>query len=207
MRLFAVMLGLFGMGAVAMAQNDLLPPDRYGIPSNLKLYSQSDPKATLETVAKLLQLKRYDYLLAQVVDPAAVDPKVEERARVLFPQVDKEFQDLREFQKRNRDRFERDQLLPLDPVEFGKKVDDEAKRRAFKVLLKDVEKNLDDFPENVKLYRKFVREGVFNDFGGMASFILKDMPDQRVFLKRDGRRWLVEDRKVEIEKPAPPVEK
>ena len=49
---------------------------RYGIAANLKSFPQATPKQALASVLKAIDLKRIDYLLAQLSDPQWVDERV-----------------------------------------------------------------------------------------------------------------------------------
>lgn len=56
------------------------PMTRHGVQPDLKSFAQATPKETLASVVKALDLKRYDYLLAQLADPDWVDTRVESLA-------------------------------------------------------------------------------------------------------------------------------
>jgi hypothetical protein len=49
---------------------------RYGVPADLKSYPQGSAKETLASVLKAVDAGRYDYLVAQLADPAWVDDRV-----------------------------------------------------------------------------------------------------------------------------------
>src|SRR5262245_56320977 len=53
------------------------PGTRHGIAPDLRSYPQGSPKETLASVLKTIDLKRFDYLLAQLADPDWVDARVE----------------------------------------------------------------------------------------------------------------------------------
>jgi hypothetical protein len=193
------------MSSIASAQQeDFLPPDRFGIPSNIKLYPQNDPKTTLETFSKLLDAKRYDYLAAHVIDPAIIDARVAARVQVVYDGINKDLQARREFQQRNIDRFERDQLLPVDPEQFRALVQQEAEKAAFKQVVQQIRDTLAEFPENVRMVRKILREGIVDDRGGTALVSPKEGSGVKVYLKRQNRRWFVENRQQDDPAPVTP---
>ena len=204
MRILLAMLLLPGIVA-AQGNVEAPPPDRYGVASNLKLYPQATPKEALETATKLLEARKYDYLLAHVVDPVVVDARVTERALAIERTIFLELELVREEQKRNLDRVERLDRLPGDPQEFIVFVRAEAVKRAFKQVIKDVQETLSDYPENVKIFRRCLREGEVLDSGGTFRFSLADVPGKQVYLKRAGKRWFLEDRQLEPEKPTAPA--
>ena len=57
--------------------------DRYGIAPDLAAFPQKTPQDTLASVIKSAEAKRFDYLTAQLADPAFVDDRVDSR-RVTF---------------------------------------------------------------------------------------------------------------------------
>jgi hypothetical protein len=64
---FAVGLSVFAAGA----------GERYGIAPDLKTYPQGSPKEALASVLKAAEPGRFDYLAAQLADPAWVDGRVQ----------------------------------------------------------------------------------------------------------------------------------
>jgi hypothetical protein len=53
------------------------PVSRHGVAIDIKSYPQATPKETLASVFKAVELKRFDYLVAQLSDPEDVDARVE----------------------------------------------------------------------------------------------------------------------------------
>src|SRR5207245_5080159 len=53
------------------------PPARFGITADLETYSQGTAKQTLQSIAKALDRKRIEYVLAHLTDPSFVDEKVD----------------------------------------------------------------------------------------------------------------------------------
>jgi hypothetical protein len=50
---------------------------RYGIPPDLGAFSQKTPQDTLDSVLKAAEMKRFDYLTAQLADPVYIDERVQ----------------------------------------------------------------------------------------------------------------------------------
>jgi hypothetical protein len=71
----AVLLGLTVLVPMGRAEKEK-PPARYGIAADLKAYPQDTPKAALASALKAIAAKRFDYLVAQLADPAFIDPRV-----------------------------------------------------------------------------------------------------------------------------------
>ncbi len=68
---------LFTLLLVAAGLAQVLRLDtRYNIGVDRPNYAQDTPKATLAAVIKAIETKKYDYLMAHLVDPAFVDPRV-----------------------------------------------------------------------------------------------------------------------------------
>ena len=63
---FAVGLGAFAAGA----------GERYGVAPDLKTYPQATPKEALASALKAAEAGRFDYLAAQLADPAWVDERI-----------------------------------------------------------------------------------------------------------------------------------
>jgi hypothetical protein len=71
----APLLGLLLLtGCLWSADNSV---SRHGIAPDCKSYPQATPKETLGSVLKAVELKRFDYLVAQLTDPADIDARVE----------------------------------------------------------------------------------------------------------------------------------
>src|ERR1051326_8829805 len=58
----------------AWAQKKPEPPPHFGVVAETEFNPQDSPKQTLASIAKALERKRMDYLLAHLVDPAFTDP-------------------------------------------------------------------------------------------------------------------------------------
>jgi hypothetical protein len=65
-------LVLLSLPLVAMAQDDV----RHGVRRDAKAYPQGTPKEALTSVLKAIEARKFDYLVAQLADPAFVDDRV-----------------------------------------------------------------------------------------------------------------------------------
>jgi hypothetical protein len=220
-------LAVAGSVAVAEELKDVTLPSRYGISPNADFYPQGTPKEAVATAAKLIEKKRYAYLLAHVLDPAVVDAQVEARVQLLTPAVETRLANLREEQKRGlRADTNPDEVVPAEPSAFAAKVRAEAERQAFAALVTAMQENLAEFPENVPQFAQIGRDGTISESGPTATAEVKGLPAKKVFLKQlpvaatkesrvvienvpttrydpiSVQRWFVEDRQVEVEKKA-----
>jgi hypothetical protein len=76
--MLACLLGL-SMISVAAAQEKkpVQPMPRFGITADLETYPQGSAKQALQSVAKALDRKRVEYILAHLSDPTFVDEQVQ----------------------------------------------------------------------------------------------------------------------------------
>lgn len=119
--------------------------ERYGVAPDLKTYPQATPKEALASALKAADAGRFDYLAAQLADPAWVDERVKR----------------------------------LYGGRFDEQVEDSRARLS---------------PTALKLLRRFLADGAWSEEQGTASARLKDDPDRRVYLRRVGDRWYLENR-------------
>ena len=220
---------LAGVGSIAVAEElkDITLPSRYGIAPNADFYPQGSPKEALATAAKLIEKQRYAYLLAHVIDPQVVDAQVAARIQQLTPAVEKRLAEIRADQKRNpRADISPDVVIPADPIGFAAKVRTDAEKQAFADLVRALQENLAEFPENVAQLSAIDRantEDTLKASGPTATAEAKGVANKKVFLKQVGiaatrqsrvvvenkpatrydpttvQRWFLEDRQVEIE--------
>ena len=198
----AVLLGAAGLAA--FGQDAPLPP-RYGVPANLDLFPQDSPKAALSSVVRAVERGRTDYLVAHLIDPAFVDARVADRARLLEKQVEEDLRALRERQLDNPALAPREDRVPADPKGFAEAVRREAERRAFRLVARDIRATLDENPDHLKDLRRFLRDGQITDAGDTATAAVGAVKDRAVFFRRAGNRWYVQDRKRP--EAAPPAKK
>ncbi len=191
------------IGSQASAQPNAEEKPRYGIAANTDLYPQTTPKATLESAIKLLENKRYDYFVAQILDPGVLEAKIRDRAERLEAVVERDLLRKRDEQKASPDSVPAREKLSIEPKEFAAAIAAEAYARSFKFVVKDLQAQLDEYPENLKIFRKFLAEGQVAEAGATASFTHKDIPGKTLYLKNNGKRWFLEDKQADEPKATP----
>ena len=201
MRGLWILLVMAAFAAGAMAQPTADEKPRFGIAPNFDLYPQNTPKAALETATKLLENRRYDYFVAHVLDPVLLESKIRERAERLEKEVELQLLQKRDEQKLAPDSVTARERLPIEPKAFAAIVRDEAVNRSFKYVVRDLQAQLAEYPENLKLFRKYAAEGQFADAGTTATVTHKDGPGKSVYLRNNGKRWFLEDRQSDEVKP------
>lgn len=77
MRSLLALALLLGPGLALAARTDPTPDTRYGIPLDAKAYPQATAKEALTSVIKAVEAQRFEYLVAQLADPAFVDERVQ----------------------------------------------------------------------------------------------------------------------------------
>ena len=178
-------------------------PPRFGVVLRPKVYPQSTPKEVLTSVIEAAEKGEFNYLLANLLDPAFVDARLADRAKQFEPVIEVELATLRDFQKQNAERILPDARVPDEPVRFRAVVADQARTRAYRQLVRDVQEKLAEDPEVMKDLRRFNRTGTFNENGDTAKVGHPDIKDRAVFLKKIGDRWFVENRQTEEKPPEP----
>ena len=206
MRTVATLTILLLTGVTALAQDAPLPvPPRYKVVANVEVYPQRTPKEALASALKAIEREKFDYLTAHLIDPRFVDARVEDRARLIETEVDRDLRQVRTEQRQNPALVQLAERLPDDPKLFAEDVAKEARLRAFRLVARDIRANLLENPDSAKLLRQFLREGAFVDGGETSTATLKDQKDRSVFFRRVGDRWFVEDRQQPEAAPAAPV--
>jgi len=70
-----VFAGLILLAALAAPAADA-PAKRFGVAADLKTFPQATPQESLAAVLKAIEMKRADYIVAQLADPEFVDRRV-----------------------------------------------------------------------------------------------------------------------------------
>jgi len=208
MRIFFTFAILCGAAGLAWTQppppkKPIEVPPRFGVQHRPKVYPQATPKQALESVIAAADKGEFNYMLAHLLDPAFVERRLTERAKQFEPDVGRELIALREFQKQNPDRVVATARVPDDPVQFRAMIAEQARTRAYRQLVRDVQDKLSEDPESLKDLRRFYRSGTINEAGDTATIGLPDIRDRSVYLKKIGERWFVEDRQTDAKTTAP----
>lgn len=196
---FAVVM-LCAAVAVGQPPPAEVPPERYGVRAEVVLYPQGTPKQAVASLAALIERKKYEYLVAQVLDPATVDARVAQRASVFLPGIERQLDDQRARQRLQPASVDPNARVPDDAKLFAELAQAKADGIAFREVVKDVRAHLDEYPENLAFFRRLAKDGDFADAGAESAGSLKADPTRKLFLKKDGPRWVVEDRKTDAKK-------
>jgi hypothetical protein len=189
--------------AAASAQVEL-PPERYGVRPDPTLYPQDTARQAVATLAALAEKKRFEYLVAHLLDPAVVDERVRQKAAAVYPAVERQLVEVRGRQRLKPADVSPDDFLSDDPQKFGQQVQDRATQAAFRAVVAEAESHLSEYPEHLAFFRRLAKDGVFAETADAAGVSLKTDPDQKLFLRKAGSRWTVEDRKADKPAPAEP---
>ncbi|OWK36064.1 hypothetical protein [Fimbriiglobus ruber] len=199
MRKILALAVLLGAATITVGQQpDGPPPIRYAVGTNVETFPQTSARETLASVVRAIERNKADYLAAYLLDPVFVDARVADRAKLIEPAVDRDLRAVRNAQRQKDVEVRPEEKLPLEPKLFDIAVREEANRRAFKLVTKDVREYLIENPDTLKDLKRFLRDGVFTDAGESASVALKDVKDRQVFLKKIGTRWFIEDRQKDV---------
>jgi hypothetical protein len=86
----------------------------------------------------------------------------------------------------------------LDPMFVDDRI--AGTKTSFAQLVADVKTKLGEDSEALKELRRFAREGEFKDEEATSSVSLKDVKDRKVFFRKVGDRWFVENRQQDEKK-------
>jgi hypothetical protein len=89
----AVAFGLLAALVGLEGDDSPKPGVRYGVTADLKSYPQTGPKETLSSVLKAAEAGRFDYVVAQLADPAWVDERID---RLYHGRFEEQFADTRQ---------------------------------------------------------------------------------------------------------------
>lgn len=179
---FAIGL-LMVLASISSAQEE----SRYNILLNQGLYNQKTPKDTVAAVITAIERERIDYLAAHLMPQAEIEARLAKTA-LYFEKVAAE-------QLANSA-----QGANLKGPELQARVKEKAAILNFKNLVDSMSKKLVDEPDTLKMLKRFVREGEFNEAGDETVVVLKDVKDRKIFLKKIDGRWFFENRREEPSK-------
>jgi hypothetical protein len=178
-QLLAVVL-LISLPALTMAQDE--DTRRFGLRYNKDLYSQETPKKTLSALFRAFERDRYDYLVAQLLDPAFVD----EQLKLSYPI----------YEKAAREQVVKEGLerRGFDPIFIRQRVRDLANQANFEYLVRRIRAKLDNDPEALKEMKRLASEGTIDEGADGTTVKHKDVKDHTLFLRKIGERWFVENK-------------
>jgi hypothetical protein len=70
----------------------------------------------------------------------------------------------------------------------------------FDELVAETKRKLADNPDTLKELQRFLKEGEWDSVENTASASLKDVKDRKVFMKKIGKRWYLENKQKEESK-------
>lgn len=160
---------------------------RFGIEFNPINYPQKTPQDTIKSVAKALDAGRFDYMMAHLVDPKYVDPRVEEYLAIIVPraEIKAEEDDIAQ---------EVDTLTRRKKIAAKEKKDKARQVVAFNRLVVETRKNFEEDPVLVKELRLFAKSGEFETDEDRSSGSLKGVTTRKVFMRKKEDRWFMEER-------------
>jgi len=167
---------------------------RFGVAARLKSFPQDTAQKALRSAVDAIERGEYAYLLAHLMDPQFVDARVADRGKQLEPGIEVELARLRGAQKQTPRGIAPEARVPDDPTLFKAMAGREARTRAFRLIVRDVQDKLTDDPTVLRDLRRFLREGAFADQPGGTRVGPTDVKDRAVFLRQIGDRWFVENR-------------
>jgi hypothetical protein len=154
----AAVLALVVLGTASPAQ-DKKAASRYGFDVNETTYPQKTPADAMNSIARAIERKKVDYLLAQMADPAYVDYWVE-RYKGDFTQAKEE----------------------------GKRL------LAFDRLVRETTDYFLNDPLIVRDLRIFAKDAKWEEKDDIAVGTVESIPARKVFLKKVGDRWFLENK-------------
>jgi hypothetical protein len=170
------------------------PKIRYGVTPLIRLYQQSSPKIALDSAVKAMEKSRFDYVAAQLLDPAFVDRESTRRGVAFMADVEAEFRTRRIRENEGFSGIPRDQRVPAEPDKLQPLLDAECQARGFRKFVNDLRGLSADDPSQLKELRRFLRDGQIAESGDTAKVTLADTRDRFVFLKKIDGRWYLENR-------------
>ena len=207
MRIAMTLTVLLGMTAAATAQRppvEVNPAPRFNVLYNERFFKQASPKDTLASVVKAADLRQFDYITVYLMDEAYADGKIAERARDFEGAVER---GLRAERARDRaDPFKpaMENRLPLDPIEFGKRIQAEATQRGYRQLVAEVRERFVEDPSYIRELQRYLRDGEVTLADTTAKMTLKAEKGKAIYFKKIGSRWFMEDRLTEAPAAAAP---
>src|SRR5262249_34270206 len=186
---------------------DTTPKPRFGVPYKQKAYPQDTAKKALASAVEAIGKGDFSYLVAHLLDPGFIELRLSDRAKQFEAPVELELSRLRDYQIRNPDKFQPEDRIPTDRVQFQALIVERSRERAYRQLLRDIETKLLNDPEAIKDLKKILRDGTITDEPGGARGVHPSVKDRAVYFKKIGDRWFLENRQEDIPKTSPEEKK
>jgi len=155
---------------------------RFGVRQNPDVYPQDTPKNTLNSLLRVLDKQRYDYLVAFFMEPAFVA----EQLRITYPKY--------EAAAREQVRNENLQQKGFGQIYIRDRITELATQANFEYLVRRVRSKLDSDPDTLKELRRIARNGDIQDDGETASVRYKEIKDRTIYLHKIGGFYYLENR-------------
>lgn len=195
MRMTAMMMVLT-ITALSLAQPPVVPnpAPRFNVLFNERFFSQASPKETLAAVVKAAELGQFDYIAAYLLDEVEADALIASRATDVQTATDNDLRIRRQQERSDPFRPAVENPLPLEPKAFEDRVRQEATRRGFEQLVRDLRERFAEDPAHIRELQNFLRNGDVTMADKTARITLKTDKGREMFFKKVGNRWFMENR-------------
>jgi hypothetical protein len=160
MRAVLISLAIAFVAALSTASDEpKKAPRRFGFDVDQETFPQQTPDKAMKSIARALDRKKVDYLLAHMADPAYVDYWVE--------------------------RYK---------VDFTKGKEEGKRLLAFERLADETNLYFQNDPLIAKDLQIFSKEAKWTEEGDAAVGTVEKIPARKVFLRKIGDRWFLENK-------------
>lgn len=195
MRISAMMM-VMTITALSQAQPPVVtnPAPRFNVLFNERFFSQATPKETLAAVVKAAELGQFDYIAAYLLDEAEADALISSRATDVQAATENDLRIRRQQERSDPFRPAVENPLPIEPKAFEERVRQEATRRGFEQLVRDIRERFAEDPAHIRELQNFLRNGEVASADTTARVTLKADKGREMFFKKVGNRWFIENR-------------
>lgn len=204
-KLFCLLACTVACGWATAQDDEKAISPRYGVIPNQDAYPQDNPKSLLQSVIRTLDNNRIDYLAAYLIDADTIDAKVDEQAGLVEARVEARLVQERQRQKQAPPELQEDRI-PLEPQAFTRKVEAEARKEGFRLVVQNIRNNLAENPDHIRELKRFQRinEKALEAGGeGEMELTVPDVPDRAVYLRQRNGRWYILDQRKEAAAQTP----
>jgi CheY-like chemotaxis protein len=171
---------------------------RYDVMLNTRTYKQATAQDTLTAVVRAIESKRYDVLVAHLIEPSIADARIAERARQLEPALEVELIQTRARQKADPNPIPRSERVPYEPPAFAAFVKDASILRGFRTVVADVQAKYDGDPTALAELKRYLRSAQFTGDDTQQKATLADVKGKAIFFKSKDGRWFMDDRQEDL---------
>ncbi len=178
--------------------------NRYGVPLKERLYPQTSPQEALRSVLLAVEKGDYVYLTAHLLDPAEVDQRVADRAKLYEAAVEAEMR--AQLRRQQQEFVPRDERVPTDSKGWNALLRQRTQERAFRDVVRQVQDRLTTDLYTLRQLNKIAVSGNFTVSGDTAQASHPEVTDGRLYFKQVNGRWYVENRRGEVSAMPPAKE-